>query len=84
MTNTSQRRSRSVVSPAALAAGALMFALGLAGMAALLAAAYGTSPRSLHWGDRLGLAGAGCASAVAQILILVGAWFIWRGLARRR
>lgn len=68
----------------AAVSGVLLLVAGLAGMAAIVAAAYGRSPEAFAWAYRLGLPGSLAASAVAQILVLTGGWLCWRALRRTR
>lgn len=49
----------------------------------LAVAVYGDSPAAQHRALQLGLAGCLLASAVAQVMILVGGWALWSGLRRR-
>lgn len=58
--------------------GLVCLLLGLAGMAGLIVAVYGGSDASAAWAVRLGLAGSLLASGVAQVLVLVGGWCLWR------
>lgn len=58
--------------------GLISLAAGLAGMAAVVVAVYGSSDACTAWAMRLGLAGSLLASAVAQVLVLLGGWAIWR------
>jgi len=55
---------------------------GLAGLGAVGAAVYGVSPGLQALAVRVGLAGAVLASGLGQVLVLLGAWLLWRG--RRR
>lgn len=63
--------------------GALCLLAGLAGVAALAVVIYGAAPGEQAWALRLGLAASLLASAVAQVLVLVGGWALWRALRRR-
>lgn len=68
----------------AVVLGLIFVIAGLAGMAAIVAAAYGSSREAFTWAYRLGLPGSLAASAVAQILVLTGGWLCWRRLHRSR
>jgi hypothetical protein len=61
--------------------GLLCLSGGLAGLTALAVAVYGGGAAD-RWALRLGLGGSVLASAVAQTLVLVGGWALWRGLRR--
>ena len=74
---TGRRRS-----PALAGFGAFCLVAGLGGLVALAVAVYGGAPAERIWAVRLGLAGSLLASAVAQVLVLVGGWALWRGLRR--
>jgi hypothetical protein len=63
--------------------GAMSLIVGLAAAAVLAVAIYGDHPEAQHRALQLGLAGGLLASAVAQVLILVGGWALWSGLRRR-
>lgn len=63
----------------------LVFLLaGLTGMAALIAVTYGDSAASQALALRLGLTLSLLLSAVAQTLVLLGAWLLWRSNHRER
>lgn len=63
--------------------GAASLTMGLVGGGVLAMAVYGDAPEAQHRAMQLGLAGGLLASAVAQLLILVGGWALWSGLRRR-
>jgi len=62
--------------------GAACLLAGLVGGALLLVAVYGGSPAAERRALQFGLGGCLLASAVAQILVLVGGWALWSGLRR--
>ena len=61
-----------------------MCAAGACGLAGIILAAYCGSQACSTWSYRLGLPGSLLGSALAQLLIVVGAWLIWRSLHRTR
>jgi len=69
--------------PGLVVFGAVSLIAGLVGAAALAVTLYSDAPEAQHRALQLGLAGGLLASAVAQILILVGGWALWSGLRRR-
>jgi hypothetical protein len=79
--------ARSQLRGASLARGALGLAFVLAGGAGLVALFYISNSRSAgaeHAMISLGLAGSVLASAVAQTLVVVGIWLLWRAARRGR
>jgi len=69
--------------PGLVVFGAVSLIAGLAGAAALAVAVYSDTPEAQHRALQLGLAGCLLASAVVQVLILVGGWALWSGVRRR-
>ncbi|MES2896865.1 MAG: hypothetical protein V4759_12580 [Pseudomonadota bacterium] len=69
---------------AQLAAGLALLLAGLTGTAALIAITYGESATSQAWALRLGLTLSLLLSAVAQTMVLLGAWLLWRYNRRAR
>jgi hypothetical protein len=78
----STKHRRAAWRPGMAAFGAVSVLTGLAGLAALAVAVYGEAPADHAWALRLGLAGSLLASAVAQLLVLIGGWVVWRALRR--
>ena len=70
--------------PTSLVLGLVLLMGGLAGLAAIITLLYDPSVASRAWGFRLGLAGGSAASALAQTLVLVGGWMVWRSLRPER
>ena len=64
--------------------GLVLLTAGLAGMAALIVVTYGDSAASQSLALRLGLTLGVLLSAVAQTLVLLGAWLLWRSNHRER
>lgn len=63
-----------------LAIGVCLLLFGAASMAGVLFTLYDASPLTWEIGYHLGMPGTLLASAVAQLLILVGGWMIWRSI----
>lgn len=63
--------------------GALCLLAGLGGLVVLALTVYGGPPSDHARAMRLGLAGSVLASAVAQVLALIGGWALWRALNQR-
>lgn len=72
------RRTRLKLGGVAIGLG--MFLVGAASMAGVIFTLYDTSPMSWEIGYHMGLPGTLLASAVAQLLILIGGWMIWRSI----
>ena len=62
--------------------GLVLLLAGIVGMSTLMVITYGDSAACEAWAFRLGLALSLLLSAFAQLMILVGAWLLWR--SRRR
>ncbi|WP_332769211.1 hypothetical protein [Phenylobacterium sp.] len=58
--------------------GLVLLLAGLSGTAALIAITYGDSAASQSWALRLGLTLSLLFSAVAQTMVLLGGWLLWR------
>lgn len=64
--------------PAGFLFGLVLVLGGLAGTAALIAVSYGDSAEAQSWALRLGLTFSLLLSALAQTMVLLGAWLLWR------
>jgi len=62
--------------------GLVLLLAGLVGMSTLMVITYGDCAACEAWAFRLGLALSLLLSALAQLMILLGAWLLWR--SRRR
>lgn len=63
--------------------GVLLTAAGAAALAGLFYIGDSRAPSAEHAMISLGLAGAVLASALAQALVIVGLWMVWRSRRRR-
>lgn len=62
--------------------GVLILLAGLGGVVSLIAVTYGESATSQAWALRLGLGLSLLLSAVAQTMVLLGGWLLWRSNRR--
>lgn len=62
--------------------GVVCLLAGLTALAGIAMAIYGDCADCQHWAMRLGLAQSLLGSALAQSLIMLGGWMLWRALRR--
>lgn len=62
--------------------GLLILLAGLAGMTALVVVTYGECAVCQAWALRLGLSLGLLFSAIAQSMVLLGGWLVWRSAHR--
>lgn len=65
-------------------AGAALFLVGVLTIAALIYISNSQDPAAVKAMMDLGLAGTALVSAMAQLLVFLGGWMIWRATRRRR
>ena len=63
--------------------GVIFVVIGAAGLAALIYVSNSRSPEAERAMLSIGLAGSVLASAIAQSLVVIGSWLIWRAARRR-